>query len=90
MYGAMVFLRIVQATELYDGLPRSAAAGGLCIFNDPAWCAVFRGKSPVDHFGLRTYATAVLLSDSVSATNGVLSIASVAGSEITDSGLRFC
>ena len=65
MYGAMAFLRIVQAAEFHDGLPRCAAAVGLGIFNDPAWRTASTGKSRVEHFELREYATAVLLSDSV-------------------------
>ena len=65
MYAAMVFLRIVQVAEFRDGLPRCEAAVGLCIFNDAARRTVFPGKSLVEHFELREYATGVLPSDSV-------------------------
>ena len=65
MYGAMVFLRIVQAAESHYGLPRFEVTVGLCIFNDAARRTVFPGKSLVEHFELREYATGVLPSDSV-------------------------
>ncbi len=65
MYGAMVCLRTVQAAEFHYGLPRREVAVGHCIFNDAARHTVFPGKSLVEHFELREYATGVLPSDSV-------------------------